>query len=66
VVSFLILKDGKIDRIEFVKKSGNLMLDQAAERAVRAAQKFPPLPTQYEKGELEINFEFVVDPAQHR
>lgn len=65
-VSFVILKDGKIDQIELTKKSGNLLLDQAAERAVRSTQKFPPLPAQYEKGQLEINFEFVVDPAQHR
>ncbi|MBI5060113.1 TonB family protein [candidate division KSB1 bacterium] len=65
-VSFVIQSDGKITNIELIKGSGNLLLDQAAERAVRFAGKFPPLPPQYEKGELGINFEFVVNPKAGR
>jgi protein TonB len=62
-ISFIIEKDGAITAIALATSSGNLLIDQSAERAVRAAGRFPPLPTQYEKGELGINFEFVVNPA---
>jgi TonB family protein len=60
-VTFTITKDGGMTGIGLVQSSGNLMIDQSAERAVRAAGRFPPLPPQYEKGELGINFEFVVN-----
>jgi periplasmic protein TonB len=63
MISFTIEKDGAISGISLALSSGNLLIDQSAERAVRAAGRFPPLPPQYEKGELGINFEFVVNPA---
>lgn len=62
-VSFQIEKNGTIAGIGLLKSSGNLLIDQAAERAVRAAGRFPPLPAQYDKGELGIYFEFVVNPT---
>jgi colicin import membrane protein len=61
-VGFVILADGSISTITLVTASGNLLIDQAAERAVRSAGKLPPLPAQYEEGQLGINFEFVVNP----
>lgn len=62
-VGFRIEKNGMITNITLAQSSGNLLIDQAAERAIRAAGRFPPLPPQYDKGVLEINFEFVVNPA---
>jgi protein TonB len=62
-VTFRIEKSGMVTNVTLAKSSGNLLIDQAAERAIRAAGRFPPLPPQYDKGVLDINFEFVVNPA---
>ncbi len=66
LVGFTILKSGEITRIALAQSSGNLLVDQAAERAVRAAGRFPPLPAQYTSGELSINIEFVANPRAGR
>jgi protein TonB len=65
-ISFTIQKTGMIGNVSLAKSSGNLLIDQAAERAVRAAGRFPPLPPQYDKGQLDINFEFAVNPSASR
>ncbi|MFZ5432636.1 MAG: energy transducer TonB [Calditrichota bacterium] len=65
-VAFTIEKNGGMANIALAKSSGNLLIDQAAERAVRAAGRFPPLPPQYDQGKLDINFEFVVNPIAGR
>ncbi|MCX6601142.1 MAG: TonB family protein [bacterium] len=62
-VGFSIQKSGLVSNVTLAKSSGNLLIDQAAERAVRAAGRFPPLPPQYSQGQLDIYFEFVVNPA---
>jgi periplasmic protein TonB len=62
-IAFTIEKSGQISGIQLAKSSGKLLIDQAAERAVRAAGRFPPLPAQYEQGKLDIYFEFVVNPS---
>ena len=63
VVSFVILKTGEITDIRVIQPSGNLLVDQAAQRAVRAAGRFPPLPAQYGGDQLAINIEFVANPG---
>jgi protein TonB len=65
-VGFSIQRNGLIANVALAKSSGNLLIDQAAERAVRAAGRFPPLPPQYSQGQLDIYFEFVVNPAAGR
>ncbi|RPH93583.1 TonB C-terminal domain-containing protein [candidate division KSB1 bacterium] len=65
-MGFSIQKSGAVSNIALVKPSGNFLIDQAAERAVRAAGKFPPLPPQYSQGQLDIYFEFVINPAAGR
>jgi periplasmic protein TonB len=62
-VAFTIEQNGQISTIQLAKSSGKLLIDQAAERAVRAAGRFPPLPPQYDKGKLDIYFEFLVNPS---
>lgn len=63
VVSFVILKTGEISNIQLVQASKSLLVDQAAQRAVRAAGRFPPLPAQYGSDQLAINIEFVANPG---
>jgi periplasmic protein TonB len=62
-VAFTIQKNGMVEGVGLYKPSGNLLIDQAAERAIRAAGPFPPLPPQYDKGRLDIYFEFAVNPS---
>jgi periplasmic protein TonB len=63
-VAFTIQSSGAITDINLIKPSGNSLIDLCAERAVKAAGRFPPLPAQYDKGYLGINFEFVVNPKK--
>lgn len=63
VVSFVIMKSGELADIRILQSSGNLLVDQAAQRAVRAAGRFPPLPAQYGSDQLAINIEFVANPG---
>jgi periplasmic protein TonB len=65
-VGFSIQKNGLITNVTLTKSSGNLLIDQAALRAIRAAGQFPPLPAQYAQGQLDINFEFVINPTAGR
>jgi TonB family protein len=65
-MSFTIVKSGEVTNISLTQSSGNLLIDQAAERAIRAAGHFPPLPSQYDQGRLDIYFEFVINPSADR
>jgi TonB family protein len=65
-MSFTILKSGEITNVTLSQSSGNLLIDQSAERAIRAAGSFPPLPSQYDQGRLDIYFEFVINPSTGR
>ncbi len=64
VVEFRISKAGDIVGLLRKQSSGDFLFDQAAERAVRAAGRFPPLPANFDASELGINFEFVSNPSQ--
>ncbi|HEY3296966.1 MAG TPA: TonB family protein [bacterium] len=65
-MTFTIMKGGDISNVKLAQSSGNLLIDQAAERAIRAAGHFPPLPSQYDQGRLDIYFEFVINPSTGR
>ena len=65
-VSFSILKTGQIANFTKTKSSGNLLVDNAAERAIRAAVPFPALPQEYVQGQLDLYFEFVTNPLAQR
>ncbi|MDD5529049.1 MAG: energy transducer TonB [bacterium] len=58
VVYFVIKRDGEIDRIKLVTSSRNYYFDQAALGALYATRKLPPLPEEFKKAELGVNFEF--------
>jgi TonB family protein len=63
VLEFRISKAGEIVALQRRQSSGDFLFDQAAERAVRAAGRFPPLPANFDATELGINFEFVSNPS---
>jgi protein TonB len=60
VLRFGVRRDGRIDKLEVARSSGNDGLDQAALDIVRRAQPLPPIPermhTERVEGELPVNF----------
>lgn len=60
IVHFVVRRDGKIDRLQIGKSSGDAELDKAAIDILRKAQPLPPIPdrmhTDRVEGELPINF----------
>jgi protein TonB len=63
ILEFRISKTGEVVALQRKQSSGDFLFDQAAERAIRAAGRFPPLPANFEASELGINFEFVSNPS---
>ena len=58
VLNVVILRDGTVARLSFERSSGNRFYDQSAERAVRKASPFPPLPETIKGSSLEIGLTF--------
>ena len=58
VVSFKILRDGKIKDIRFEKSSGNSYFDKSVLRAVGKADPLPSLPLEYKEDYLDIGIRF--------
>lgn len=58
LVSFSIVRDGKIKNVEVQRSSGDDTFDFAATSAVINAGPFAPLPMYYEKDELTVAVEF--------
>ncbi len=61
VVSFTILKSGGIKDLVIEKSSGINSLDTSALRAVKYSIPFPPLPKTYDKNELAVFIQFVLN-----
>ena len=57
-IHFRIDGGGRIREVEVHEKSGNFLFDQAARRAVEAADPLPPLPDEYEGDWLGVYFVF--------
>ena len=58
IVTFTIRRDGSAYGIRLEQTSGNFALDLSAQRAISDAAPFPPLPAQYERNEVSIEFWF--------
>ena len=58
VVTFEILRDGKVRNIQLKEQSGILPLDYSAQRAVKEAAPFEPLPREYERDSAIIELSF--------
>jgi len=64
-VSFLILRDGTVREIKFIRSSGNFSFDLDAQGAVEAAgnaRAFGPLPDGYPSDVLPVSFYFTPRP----
>ncbi len=60
VVSFSLLNNGKIASVNVEKSSGNPFYDQAALRAVYAADPLPKFPDGLRESTLRVHFSFVL------
>ena len=58
VVTFDILRTGKVPNVRVARSSGNFAMDQSAQRAILLSNPFPPLPAQYERDSATIEFWF--------
>ncbi len=58
VISFRILRDGKIKDVKFENPSGNAYFDKSVLRAVEKANPLPPLPGGYREKYLDIGVRF--------
>lgn len=58
VIVLVVRRDGKILSYHFEKKSGNALLDESAERAVRKVDSLPPFPKIYSPLQEEIGIRF--------
>lgn len=60
MVHFMVRRDGRIDRLQISKSSGDAGLDKAAMDILRKAQPLPPIPNRMQvarvEGDLPINF----------
>ena len=65
-VIFEIGRNGELKRVVIDKSSGNPYYDQAAIRAVTAANPFPPLPVDFKEPTLTIGLQFAYDPTATR
>lgn len=58
VISFKVLRDGKIEDVRFENSSGNSYFDKSVLRAVEKANPLPPLPGEYQGEHLDIGVRF--------
>lgn len=59
IITFTIQRDGAITNIRLTQSSGNLSVDNSAQRAVLGSNPLPPLPGDY--GASSVNVEFFFD-----
>src|SRR5947209_7812284 len=58
VVNFTINRDGSIKNIRIMQTSGNLSMDNSAQRALLSIEKFQPLPSDYNRSSIDVIFDF--------
>jgi protein TonB len=58
-VKIIILRDGRLKKVEVVKSSGRRILDRAAVQSVHDAAPFPPIPEKLRKDEIEMSITLV-------
>jgi periplasmic protein TonB len=58
VMSFRIYRDGSVKNIQLTQSSGNLSMDNSAQRALLSAVPMPALPSDYSGGYVDVTFDF--------
>ena len=61
IIVLIIEHNGKIQKCWFEKKSGNVLYDQSAMRAIKKAEPLPPIPKELGEDTLEIGIRFFPD-----
>jgi len=59
-VVFTITRDGSLTDVELEESSKNSIFDQAAVRAVKESDPFPPLPEDFQEPNLRVHVRFTV------
>jgi TonB family protein len=54
----IIDREGKVQKSWFEKRSGNVLYDQMAMRAIQKAEPFPPIPKEFSENTFEIGIRF--------
>jgi protein TonB len=57
-VSFTIARNGTVTNVQVTQPSGDYLLDTSAKRAVLDANPLPPLPPQFERNDVTVEFRF--------
>jgi len=58
IIVVIIEKGGKVQKSWFEKKSGSILYDQMAMRAIKKAEPFPPIPKELSDDSLELGIRF--------
>lgn len=58
IVMFDIVRDGSVRNVRLMQRSGNLALDNSAQRAVLQASPFPQLPGDFNRDSATVEFWF--------
>jgi TonB family protein len=58
LMKFVITRDGTLQGIQIEKPSGFVVLDNAADRAVRLTARLPPLPARFPNPTLTVHLQF--------
>ena len=58
VMKFTVMRDGTVQAVQVERASGVILLDSAADRAVRLTAKLAPLPAQFPNSSLTVHMRF--------
>jgi periplasmic protein TonB len=58
VMTFRIYRDGTVRSMQLTQASGNLSMDNSAQRALLSSNPMPPLPSDYSGPYVDVTFDF--------
>ncbi len=58
-LSFVVLKDGRVENINILESSGNSILDEEAVNTLKRAQPFPEIPEYYNFNKMNLNVKII-------
>jgi TonB family protein len=59
IVSLEVERNGKLSRIQWIKRSNSASFNSFAEKAIKKVKRLPPIPQELEDNTLTIQYEFV-------
>lgn len=57
-MTFRIFRDGTVKNMQLTQSSGNLSMDNSAQRALLSSNPMPPLPSDYSGSYVDVTFDF--------